>query len=67
MKLIRFADEVLPAIAYGSEVEKWGAESGQPCYECGVVAGEYHVSGCDVERCPRCLKQLISCGCSKPC
>jgi hypothetical protein len=34
------------------------------CHDCGVEYGELHKLGCDMERCPKCKQQLISCNCS---
>lgn len=33
------------------------------CHDCGCMIGEIHHPGCDMEVCPRCSGQLISCGC----
>jgi hypothetical protein len=33
------------------------------CGYCGVEPGGYHHLGCDLARCPRCARQLITCGC----
>ena len=33
------------------------------CHDCGAVEGQYHHFGCDMERCPFCGRQLISCHC----
>jgi len=39
------------------------SESGGRCADCGIVHGQIHHFGCDVERCPKCGLQMIGCGC----
>jgi len=36
---------------------------GTRCGDCGVAWGGLHHPGCDLQRCPRCDRQLLSCGC----
>lgn len=50
-------------VRYGSEADDWGADK-SPCHDCAVIKGEFHVPDCDVEECPSCGGQLISCDCS---
>jgi len=33
------------------------------CHDCAVKKGQQHHYGCDMENCPKCGGQLISCGC----
>ena len=57
-RIIEYADGVkLPATTY-----HFSEPSGR-CHDCGIKHGNYHHFGCDVERCPRCGDQLISCDC----
>jgi hypothetical protein len=38
-------------ILYGDDDPRWGAS---PCNNCGVAKGQYHVTGCEYEKCPLC-------------
>ena len=49
-------------VRYGEEADDWGAD-GHPCHDCRVIKGQFHVFGCDVERCPVCGGRLIGCEC----
>jgi hypothetical protein len=51
-------------VRYGRERRPWIGVRG-PCGDCAVIAGEYHVPGCDLEQCPSCAGQLLSCRCTR--
>lgn len=51
----------LAVFRYGDD-PGWRTRRGR-CPDCGVKVGGFHHLGCDVQACPRCRRQLISCGC----
>lgn len=55
-------------IPYGAESSWLDVDPGYadiPCHDCAVVKGQLHVPGCDMEQCPRCGGQMLSCECRK--
>jgi hypothetical protein len=48
--------------SFGSEEGMWRFKS-STCADCGVKWGGRHHPGCDIQRCPRCGRQLMTCGC----
>ncbi len=48
-------------VPFGDE-PRWRT-SGDRCGDCGVTRGGWHPPGCDLQRCPACGGQLMSCGC----
>lgn len=59
------AGQIYQRVPYGSEAMDRGAAKGLTCHDCLVEPGQYHVPGCDAERCPRCGGQAIGCDCSR--
>lgn len=53
--------EPFPVFPHGKD-PGWGRARGR-CGDCGVQPGGFHHLGCDIQVCPRCRSQLISCAC----
>jgi len=69
---IRRAQEIKTYVVGGHQYARvrFGREPGpspqhppRACGDCAVLFGELHVPGCDLECCPVCRGQIISCGC----
>lgn len=46
-----------------SSVRNYTEKEYEYCGDCGAINDEYHVFGCDIEECPKCGGQLLSCEC----
>ena len=58
---LHLAGVPFPLLPYGRDGT--AAPGGGRCGDCGVEPGGFHHLGCDLQRCPRCRRQLLSCGC----
>ncbi len=62
--MIQVAGQVYDRVRFGQESgNRW--EEFDFCPECGVSHGSLHHPGCDLEECPRCRTQYLSCSCGE--
>ena len=60
VKVLTVDGEIRPRIPY---VKPYIDDDYRFCHDCGVTELRYHHPGCDMETCPECGGQLISCNC----
>lgn len=54
--------DMFPRIRYGSEPH-FQPDWTHACGDCAVAIGQFHLLRCDIETCPRCRTQALSCAC----
>ena len=50
-------------VKVGDKGDWYEGEPNKTCGDCGHKYGEVHMEGCDIERCPACGRQMLSCDC----
>lgn len=62
-KRVKYGDEVLRFSDIFKKYEGSNVYDYEYCGDCSAVKGEYHGELCDLEICPRCKGQRLSCNC----
>lgn len=63
IKTFRIAGRELPRVACGFERGEFAEAIDEKCSNCGVPTGFLHLLPCDLEQCPLCEGQALSCSC----
>lgn len=53
------------AIIDGKDYNRNRYDDDERCHDCGILNGNIHHFGCDMERCPKCYDQFAFCDCDK--
>lgn len=56
-------NKFMPRLAYGHDQRAVGLDPTSRCHDCNVTWDHLHHPGCDMEECPGCHRQVISCAC----
>ncbi|MEK6937604.1 MAG: hypothetical protein AABX04_01030 [Nanoarchaeota archaeon] len=61
----KFSQVEIKGKLYLREVDHFMIPEMEKCGDCGIIQqkGNLHHFGCDLERCPKCKGQLLSCRC----
>lgn len=57
-----FAGTMFDRVAFGTETDN-ATQVLPNCGDCGVLHGQFHVPGCEIEQCPKCDGTLAFCEC----
>src|SRR4051812_42963663 len=62
---VDLAGETFDRIPLGRETADWwmGRQPDTECHDCSAATGQRHHVGCDMEQCPRCGDQALTCEC----
>jgi hypothetical protein len=67
VRVVWLNNKSYPRFRYGEEPmwkhSEYGDSPERPCGDCSCLPGQYHGSHCDIEQCPRCEGQFLSCDC----
>lgn len=68
IKYVRKGNKKYKRFKYGEavwnidgEIFEESSKANEPCGDCAATLGFFHSTGCDLEQCPACKEQLLSC------